>query len=182
MKQHECCCPICKPNRPNPTQSVLLPRIIASGREWLRRVCVDLLVEDLPCCAEPPLMLTSVAPSGEPSWEPLADGRPLRYRISIPLLCQVRDRCGCMHTGQSRISVEVCLRPSCPTPECWRASLQVSPCVRLICADGGQNGCFAAQLEVVVEAYLLRWEPCSTGIPCRPPCPELPLYPPPCQP
>lgn len=182
MKQHECCCPVCKPNRPSPTQSVLLPRIVASGREWLRRACVDLQVEHLPCCAQPPLSLVSVAPDGMPTWEPLHSGPPLGYRVTIPLMCQVHDGCGCIHTGQSSITMEVCLRPNCPSAECWRASLQVLPCVRLICADCSQNSCFAAQLEVVVEAYLLRWEPCATGIPCKPSCPELPLYPQPCRP
>lgn len=182
MKQHDCCCSHCKPGRPAPTQSVLLPRIIASGREWLRRACMDLQVEGMPCCAAPPFALTGVAPAGEPAWEPLGDGCGLRFRVQVPLLCQVRDGCGCMHQGRSTITLEVCLRPHGPAQACWRANLQVLPCVRLICAQCSQTACFAAQLEVVLEAYLLRWEPCATGIPCKPPCPELPLYPPPCCP
>ncbi len=182
MKQHECCCPLCKPGRPAPTPSVLLPRILASGRECLRRSCVNLQVEGLPCCVRPPFALVSVSPAGEPAWAPCGEGRALRFQVEIPLLCQVRDGCGSLHQGRSAISTQVCLRPGCPAPECWRASLQVLPCVRLICAECSQTACFAAQLEVLVEAYMLRWEPCATGIPCKPPCPELPLYPPPCCP
>lgn len=182
MKQHECCCPRCRPERPAPNQSVLLPRVIASGREWLHRACVELQVEGLSCCAKPPLALVSVAPSGAPAWEPVGDGRHLRFRVSIPLACQVRDGCGDMHQGKSCISVEVCLRQACTGADPWRGSLLVLPCVRLICAECSQGACFSAQLEVAVEAYLLRWEPCATGIPCKPTCPELPLYPPPCCP
>ena len=80
-------------------QGVLLPRIIASGRTWLRRSCVSLTVEGLPCQAQPPYALCSVSPCGEPTWEPCADGRPLHYLITVPLLCQVRDACGCLHSG-----------------------------------------------------------------------------------
>lgn len=181
MKQHECCCRHCKPERP-PTTQMLLPRVIASGREWLRRTCVNLQVEELPCCAQPPFALVQVSPAGEPTWEPAGEGRTLRFRVHIPLLCQVRDSCGGMHQGKSCISVEVCLRPTCPAPDCWRANLLALPSVRLICAECSHGACFAAQLEVAVEVYLLRWETCSTGIPCKPACPDLPLYPPPCCP
>lgn len=180
MKQHACCCPECKPPKPAPCQGFLLPKIIASGREWLRRSCVTLQVEGLPCCAKPPFTLCSVSPCGEPEWEPL-DGRALRFRVKLPLLCQVRDACGCLHSGQAAISVEVCLTPTCPAPECWRSCMTVLPCVRLVCADCSQDGCFNTQLEVLVEAYLLRWEPCMTNLPCKPKCPELPLYPQPCR-
>ena len=180
MKHPTCCCNDCKPCKPAPMQGVLLPRIIASGRTWLRRSCVSLTVEGLPCQAQPPYALCSVSPCGEPTWEPCADGRPLHYLITVPLLCQVRDACGCLHSGRTEISTEVCLNPTCPLPECWRASLMVLPCVRLVCADCSHTGCFSAQLEVLVEAHLLRCEPCMTDTPCKPRCPELPLYPQPC--
>jgi len=174
--------PSCRCDHQPPMQGILLPKIIASGREWQRRCCVKLQVEDLPRCAKPPLALCSVSPCGEPTWEPLGGGRSLRFRVRIPLLCQVRDACGCLHSGRAAISVEVCLTPACPVAECWRSNLMVLPCVRLVCAECSQDCCFTAQLEVLVEAYVLRWEPCSTGRPCKPRCPELPLYPQPYQP
>ena len=177
MKHHACCCPECKPPKLAPCQGFLLPKIIASGRTWLRRSCTTLQVDGLPCQAQPPYALVSVSPCGEPTWDPCPDGRPLRYQVTVPLLCQVRDACGCLHSGRSAISVEVCLSPACPLPECWRCSMMVLPCVRLVCADCSQNCCFTAQLEVLVEAYLLRWEPCLSNQPCKPRCPELPLYP-----
>lgn len=182
MKHPECSCPICKPTKPAPCQGFLLPKIIASGREWLRRCCVNLAVEDLPRCTQPPFTLCSVSSCGEPCWESLPDGRPLRFRVRIPLLCQVRDACGCLHSGRAEISSELCLTPACPLAECWRASMMVLPCVRLVCADCSQDACFNAQLEVLVEAYLLRWEACMTHQPCKPACPDLPLYPQPCFP
>ncbi|MBE5803413.1 MAG: hypothetical protein E7316_02765 [Clostridiales bacterium] len=182
MKHHDCSCPVCKPCKPAPMQGILLPRIIASGRTWQRRSCVTLQVEGLPCCAQPPFALCSVSPCGEPCWEPLADGRSLRFRVTVPLLCQIRDACGCLHHGHAAISTEVCLTASCPIAECWRSHMTVLPCVRLVCADCTQDACFTAQLEVLVEAYLLRWEPCVTDRPCKPSCPELPLYPQPCRP
>lgn len=182
MKHQACCCPVCKPSKPAPMQCVLLPKIIASGRDWQRRCCVTLQVEALPCCAQPPYTLVSVSPCGEPAWTPLDCGHTLRYQVEIPLLCQVRDACGCLHSGRACISTQICLNAQCPVAECWRSCMTVLPCVRLICADCSHDGCFCAQLEVLVEAYLLRWESCPTGQPCKPKCPELPLYPQPCCP
>lgn len=182
MKQQDCGCPNCKPVRPRPMQRVLLPKILASGREWLRRSCVSLQVEGLPNCLQPPYGLVSVSPCGEAQWESLSEGRPLHLRITVPLLCQVRDGCGCLHSGHSCLCVEMCLQPQCSMQECWRGSMMILPSVRLICAEQSCGECFSAQIEMLVEAYLLRWEPCATGQPCPPRCPELPLYPQPCQP
>lgn len=175
MKHPSCHCD-CKP----PMQGFLLPKILASGRAWQRCCCVELQVEGLPCCAKPPFALCSVSPCGEPVWEPLEGGRQLRFRVEVPLICQVRDACGCVHSGRAAISTEVCLTPCCPVAECWRGAMMVLPCVRLVRAECSHTACFTAQLEVLVEAYVLRWEPCSTGQPCKPRCPELPLYPQPC--
>lgn len=180
MKHPACCCTPCKPPKPAPAAGFLLPKITASGRTWQRRCCTELQVDELPCCAKPPFALCGVSPCGEPAWEPLPGGRPLCYSITVPVLCQVRDACGCVHSGRGAITVEVCLTPNCPAAECWRSCMMVLPCVRLVCAECSHSACFTAQLEVLVEAYLLRWEPCMTGQPCKPRCPELPLYPQPC--
>lgn len=184
MKHHDCSCPMCCQPTPKPAacHGILLPKIIASGREWLRRMCVHLEVEGLPACAQPPFTLVCVSPCGEPAWEPVPDGRPLHFHVCIPLICQVRDACGCLHCGKACISANICLSAACPLPECWRSSMLVLPCVRLVCACASQDTCFDAQLEVMLEAYLLRWEPCMSSQPCKPRCPDLPLYPQPYMP
>lgn len=182
MKHHTCCCPGCTPPRPAPCPGFLLPRVIASGRGGDPRSCLQLQVEGLPCQAQPPYTLTSVSPAGEPSWEPLTGAQGLSYCVSIPLVCQVRDACGCLYCGHAHITTQVCLTPCRPAHECWRSCMMVLPCVRLICAQSACEPCFTAQLEVLVEAYLLRWEPCGTAQTCKPRCPELPLYPHPCYP
>ena len=177
MKHHDC---RCSQPQAQAIPGVLLPRILASGREWLHRQCFDITLHDLPECARPPLALVSVSPGGDPRWTPSPCSRPLLYCVEIPLLCQVRDSCGCLFTACSSISAKVCLTPCCPLPECWRSQMMVIPCVRLVCAECSHDPCFHAQLEVLVEAWLLRWENCAAQQPCKPCCPELPLYPQPC--
>ncbi|MGN1018854.1 MAG: hypothetical protein ACI4O7_00650 [Aristaeellaceae bacterium] len=165
-------------------QGFLLPRILASGRAWLRRCQTTLRVEGLPECAPPPLTLLSVCACGEPAWTQEQDPvrRTLCLHVTIPLLCQVRDGCGCVHSGRGCARVDVAMRLSVPEGECWRSTVLVQPCVRLVCAPcASEDGCFEAELEILAECYMIRWEPCLTG-PSRPECPpSLPLYPqPPC--
>ena len=183
LPQRPCACCECPRPQPRPCgQGFLLPKIIACGREWLRRQCFRLEVEGFPACPQGPLTLTSVFPCGEPTWTPVPWEHPgqLRLRVRIPLLCQARDRCGCEWCGRACIETDICLNHACPRPECWRSSILVLPCVRLVCPACAEGCCFEAQLEVLLEAYLLRWEPCAAPQPCRPACPELPLYPQPC--
>ena len=165
-------------------QGFLLPRILASGREWLRRCQTTLRMEGLPECAPPPLTLISVCVAGEPSWVQEHDParRALCLHVTIPLICQVRDSCGCVHSGRSCARVDVALRLTMPAAECWRNTLLVQPCVRLVCAPcSSEHACFEAELEILAECYMIRWEPCMAGPP-KPECPpSLPLYPqPPC--
>lgn len=183
-----CCCQCCprpdqpceKPHRPFPPKGFLLPRIVASGREWLRRACLTLEVNDLPGCATPPFTLVQVRQScREPSWEilPASGQRQLCLRLCIPVDCQIRDADCCMHTGRATVETEVSLRLGFPACECWRNALMVLPCVRLIqpsapCCDP----CFQVELEILAELYMIRWEPCMVGVP-KPVCPDLPLYP-----
>ncbi|MGN0746864.1 MAG: hypothetical protein ACI4ML_09340 [Aristaeellaceae bacterium] len=165
-------------------QGFLLPRILASGRTWLRCCQTTLRVEGLPECAPPPLTLLSVCVAGEPAWTQEHDParRALCLHVSIPLICQVQDGCGCSHTGRACAQVDVMLRLTMPAAECWRNTLLVQPCVRLVCVPcPSEDGCFQAELEILAEAFMIRWEPCMAGPP-RPECPpSLPLYPqPPC--
>lgn len=175
-----CACGSQPPHRPFPPKGFLLPRVLASDRVWLRRTCVTLNVRDLPTCAAPPLTLLSLRQGcQEPRWEmlPASNQRQLCLALTLPVDCQVRDANGCLYTGHTEISVDAALRLSFPACECWRNSLSVFPCIRLVqCAAASCNGCFEAEVEVLVELYMTRWEPCMAGVP-KPVCPDLPLYP-----
>lgn len=175
--------PSCCPPRPFPSNGFLLPRIVAAGREWQRRCSLTLTVDGLPLGAEPPLTLLEVTSCGQPTWETLdcPDPRGMLLRVRVPLACLVRDRCNQTYTGRSAITVDVRLRLSMPYSECWRGSLIILPCVRLICTPCPANEpTFDVLLEVLAEAYLARWEPCLCGTP-KPACPpDLPLFPQPC--
>ncbi len=165
--------------RPFPPHGFLLPRIIASGREWQRRACLKLMVEGVPACAVPPWTLLSVTACGTCRWEilPCEGSRQWIVRVTYPVACLVRDGCGSIHTGHSEICTDVTLRLPVPPQECWRNSLVAFPCVRLVCAAcGGEEPVFDATLEVLVEVWMTRWEPCMVGVP-QPVCPDLPLYP-----
>ena len=175
--------PSCFPQRPFPSNGFLLPRIIAAGREWQRRCSLTLEITGLPLGAEPPLTLLDLTSCGQPTWEILAcdDPRAMLLRVKVPLTCQVRDRCNSVHTGRAAITVDVRLRLSVPQAECWRGNLLVLPCVRLLCIPcSSERPTFDVLLEVLVEAYMTRWEPCLNGPPQKPACPDLPLFPQPC--
>lgn len=179
-----CCCePPARPMKPFPPGGILLPRILAAGREWQRRCSLSLCVNGLPATLEPPLTLLEVTSCGQCSWEVLSrEGfRALCLRVHVPLCCQVRDRCNTLATGNASISVDVRLRFCAPQGECWRGSFLALPCVRLVCIPcASEQPVFDALLEVLVEAYLARWEPCMNGNP-PPICPpDLPLFPQPC--
>ena len=161
-------------------EGFLLPRIAGAGRSWQRQCGLCLKVTGLPCDLTPPLTLCSVQAGSAEKWcfQPENGGRCLTVRL--PLTCQVQDGCGKMHVGYADITVDVPMRLQVPCSEAWRCPVMIQPCVHLLCPPAcAEQPCFDAQLEVLVEAYLIRWEPCMTGG-YRPRCPELPLYPQPC--
>ena len=184
------CPPPCPPkdrckHEPDPVQ-VLLPRIICSGREWQRRLCTKLSVSCVPECARPPFQLVSVQQSGaQPWWEPSKcnTGRgQAMFHVFIPVCACVRDAAGCEYFCPAVVEMDACLRLKCAPAECWRHNLIIVPCVRLVCAPVCSNDlCFDVELEVVLELFLIHWEPCSTK-PHKPECREKPLYPQPCHP
>lgn len=174
----------CHSQRPLPSGGFLLPRIIAAGREWQRRCSLTLTVDGLPMSAQAPFTLLEVTACGQPTWETLDcdDPRATYLRVRVPLTCLVRDHCNKVYTGSSAITVDVRLRHSRHRSECWRSNLMVLPCARLICIPcSSENATFDVLLEVLVEAYMTRWEPCLSGCePPKPACPDLPLFPQPC--
>ena len=167
-------------------ESVLLQKIVACERRSIPCLCCKLSLEGLPPCATPPYHLVGVRQSGaQPWWTPLCSQGPnarLPICVSIPVSCQVRDQCGGLHQAASVVEVEVSLRPPCPPSEHWRHSIFIVPCLRLLEGESCcEEACCQARLEISLELYLLRPEPCMVRKP-EPPCPELPLYPPPVQP
>lgn len=205
-RSNRCCPPPCSQQTSCPQQApcsqqascptqkgVLLPRILASGREWQRRACVSLYVGGLPADTRGSLRLIAVSACGEADWsiapcQAPCDCRncrcrpsPCLLRVNIPVACQVRNECGAVLRGESLLTTDVALPLRCSQAECWRNQMMVLPCVRLIdggapvCADTCSVPVFECTLELLVEAYMTRWEAYGSV----PACPELPLFPPP---
>lgn len=165
---------------PLATGGMLAPRIVASGRFCQRIGDLTLCVQDIPECAQPPYALVSVTASGPSDWEFLSIERwRAVLRITIPLSAQIKDCAGCIYTGHSSITVDVPVRITIPQRHPCRSHVQVLPNVQLLCTDGcSEDGCFTAALAVLIDVYVIRWEPSADGItvPCRP---DLPLTLPP---
>lgn len=118
-----------------PQGGYLLPQIVAWGREWKRRWHVCLTVEGIPDCAQPPFTLLSVSAAQDScTWEviPQPVCSRMLLRVTLPLVCQVRDCTGCVYQGSARVETEVCLQLSARGQESWRTSMMVLPCVRLV--------------------------------------------------
>ena len=165
-----CSCDRCpRPEGCFPPHSFLLPRILASGRIWLRRTPFCLTLTNMDPCAQPPYTLLSVeASSAQPRWEIASSPNPHRMCIHVwvPLCCRVKDGCGNVYTAEAEAEADVPMQLTMPAAECWRNTLVVLPCVRLVCAPQVSDTlCITAQLEMIVEAFLTRWEGCMVGMP-----------------
>ena len=166
--------PPMKPVKPK-CESVLLQKIVSCEKRYIPQLCAKLELACMQGC--PPYRLLAVHQSGaQPWWTPVECQTPdarQHIRVSIPVCCQVCDGEGRTHQVTSVVEAEVSYR-SC---ENKRSSLFIVPCVRLaggdVCSD---DACFCVQLEIELEIYLLRPEPCAMHRP-EPACPELPLYP-----
>lgn len=199
----DCCCPTAPPKPPDcgchpqppkhskppkacAPQGVLLNKIVASERKLIQSLCTELQVEGIPCCAQSPFTLVMVQQSGaQPWWTPLeSQGQCARLclKVFIPVCCQIRDACGKFFSATAVVEADTCLSPRCPMSDCWRHQIVIVPCVRLcsppVCSEGNT---FCVQLEASLELYFTRMEACFMRPP-EPTCPELPLYPQPCQP
>lgn len=151
----------------------------------------------LPEDANGRLQLVGVTACGDADWEiaPYQEPRPCGcrgcrpsrpapclLRVNIPVVCQVQAECGQVLRGESVLTTDVALPIRCVQAECWRNQMMVLPCVRLIdggapvCADDCRPPVFDCTIELLVEAYMTRWEACGTPAPT---CPDLPLFPPP---
>ena len=160
------------------------------------RVC-GAYVGGLPEDANGRLQLVGVTACGDADWEivPYQEPRPCGcrgcrpsrpapclLRVNIPVVCQVQAECGQVLRGESVLTTDVALPIRCVQAECWRNQMMVLPCVRLIdggapvCADDCRPPVFDCTIELLVEAYMTRWEACGNPAPT---CPDLPLFPPP---
>ncbi len=176
-------CPPPRPPKPRPRMdSVMLQKIVDCERRNLPCVHADLELEGLPDCQ--PRSLVSVRPSGaQPWWSQIqspACSQQSMIRICIPVCAQVCGGNGQQVWATGTLHVET-WAPRAYDPSC-RHMLLILPCLRLLCADPGPNGCiFQVQVQVSLEIYVLRYEPYHLRRP-EGDCPDLPLYPPPIQP
>ncbi len=169
-----------RPPRPS-CGGFLVPKILGVGKYWQRCLKCDLDVRGLSKRAQPPLTLCRVSACGQdPWWEerPCRERNALELCVTIPLTVEVRDACGCVYSGSAEIEIPVRIRLSCPSHECWRHKIVLTPCVRL--AGRACEACGTrfedVPLEVACDAYVVSY--CAVGAPCEPPCPnDLPLYP-----
>lgn len=169
-----------KPAKPK-CDSVLLQKIVCCEKRTIPRLCTRIVPEGLPECACPPYTLTGLSQSGaQPWWRPLeSHGPDVRSHIcvSIPVCCRICDGEGRSFHTSAVVEAEVSYRQPCHPADSWRSSVFIVPCVRMTGGDTcSEDGSFCVELEIHLEIYLLRPEPCAMHRP-EPPCPELPLYP-----
>ena len=171
----------CCPPRPVQHEGVLLPSIVAHERLPLPKVCTNLKLCPMPECACGELCLQALWADScqvQKKYATQCDmcGNP-RVQLCIPVQAQLADRCGRTYAACGEVETEAVLpyrfsrRDGC--------MLFIQPHVQLLCAENTcERDVFRVQLSIVLDVYLLRLEPCMSR-PCRPACPQLPLYPPP---
>jgi len=168
-------------SRPEKHESVLLPKIIACEKRNIPQLCTEVALEDIPCYASAPYRLCSLRQSGaQPWWRPLDNGgnhQRMRIVVCIPVCAQLTDSCGkCFHaTGVVEAEVSVGMR--CMPCDGWKQQLFIVPCLRLLKAEEcSRDVCFRVEVEVQLEIYLLKPEPCMVKK-GEPACPDMPMYP-----
>lgn len=172
-----CTTPPPKPVKPV-CENVLLQKIVGCERRSIPQLCVRISPE-LPPCAEGPYTLTALTQSGaQPWWVPAESHGPdarSHIRVFIPVCCRLCDREGkTIHTN-AVVEAEVSYRHNCHPAENWRMNLFIIPCLRMTGGDMcSEDGTFCVQLEIHLEIYMLKPEPCAMQ---RHMPPEKPLYP-----
>lgn len=169
----------CPPPKPPCPDGVLLPRIIAQEKRSISRLCTELCLSPPTGCSCASLVLHSLhASPTQPAWSVRDEScaRP-KLCISIPVCAKLRDHCGACHPASGMIEVET------PLPHHFHClhehQLFIQPRLRLLCAEPAcAPNCFAVQVSLTLEMYLLSLQPCMMHPP-KAACPPLPLYPPP---
>ncbi|MCL2812932.1 MAG: hypothetical protein FWD25_13730 [Clostridia bacterium] len=165
-----------------------MPKILASGREWVRCMEATLQVRCLPERVAQPLSICQICVSSCPprcweddTWRP--EPRAVILMVEVPLDVILRDAEGCMHRGQSEVLVRVRVPLPFPRDQCWRNQWVTQAAVRMLgCATQACERTFCVRLEAHVEAFMVRSEPVVCRRECKPQCQfPLPLFPPPPQ-
>lgn len=174
-----CSVPLNKPVKPH-CESVLLQKIIACEKRSIPQLCTRIEPKELPSCACPPFTLVSLTQSGaQPWWSPMESCGPdtrNRIRVFIPVCCQICDGEGRHRHANAVVEVETGYRPPCQSAD-RRESLFLVPCLRLTGGDlCSEEPAFCVQLEISLEIYVLRPEPCAMHR-SEAMEKELPLYP-----
>ena len=151
----------------------LLPRVLGAARERFRCMDACLRVEGIPRCACGPFAIESVEAACEEArvigGPPCGCGPSAAcVDVVIPLNVSVCDGCGRRYCGTS----ELCVRVRAPVCACAPGgSLMALAGVRLVgaCCSACEP-VFDVRLEVWVDVYMVRLEPCGRRAPeCPPP-------------
>lgn len=162
-------------------ESVLLQKIVCCEKRTIPNLCTQITLDGLPTCACAPYRLEWVQQSGaQPWWTPVQTHGPdsrNHILVSVPVCCIVVDGEGNRHHAASVVQAEVSYKNGAYGKESWRNSLLIVPCIRMlggdVCSDAPN---FCIQVEIHMEIYLLRPEPCAVQQP-QPLYEEMPLYP-----
>lgn len=170
----------CPPPKPPQHQGVLLPSIVAHERLPLSKICTELCLHPLPECTCGNLCLTTLWADScqveKRCCHTDACGHP-HVHLTIPVQAQLCDHCQRCTAAYGEIETEAALPYRFSHVD--GCTLFIQPHVQLLCAENTcERNVFKVQLSIVLDVYLLRLEPCLHR-PCRPSCPQLPLYPPP---
>lgn len=169
-----------KPEKPI-CENVLLQKIIACERRSIPQLCTQVKPDRLPDCACPPYTLLSLTQSGaQPWWSPVEHHCPDQrsyIKVFIPVCLKLCDSEGRTWHTTAVVEAEVSYRPPMGYGEHRSGSLFIVPCLRLTGGERcSESGTFCVQLEICLELYVLRPEPCAMHhheLPEKP----LPLYP-----
>ena len=158
------------PHPPAPHPGYLLQKIIAHDSIVIPAHCAELCLNDCTLTT-----LQSLCASGAAVCAMRAD----RLHLSVPVSVCACDACGRCRTLNTALHVDTALthKLACIHPDA-RTMLLAIPCIRLLRADAACGGCFRVRVQIQLEIYLLQCENLCSA-PCRPACPQLPLYPPP---
>lgn len=164
-------CPPPKPPRPSPAQGYLVQKIIAHEKPVIPCLCTEWCFE----CGDQK-QIRSVSPCGTPVWT-VEGGHTLC--VTLPVQVCLCDSCGTSIIRAAALDVQTALsRCFFYEMNAPGTNLLLLPDIQLLHAEHSCGGCFRAKLAVSLEVLLLRYDILCSGC-AKPPCPQLPLYPPP---
>jgi len=169
----------CRPPKPPKPEGVLLPRIVACEKRTLPRMCSSIRLHPIPECACGCMNLHQLCWDGSQiRWQERYDACQRRNLcLTIPVRARLCDNCGKTYSAHGELEANIALPPRFDCAPYH--TLFIQPQVRLLCAHPTcERDVFDVEVCILLEVYLLHLQPCLSH-PCRPSCPDLPLYPPP---